>query len=167
MMPTPPAVVRETHSAVVLLMGEYAYKFKKAVDLGFLDFRSDAARRDVCRRELELNRRLAPDVYLDVIAVKGSEGRSLEHGLLMRRMPEDRRLSNTGAARRGGGGGPPAHARAAACLLPCRRRAKPGNHGRSRPGRARAPVEGQPSRDREISRLNPQRIHAPSERICR
>ncbi len=88
-----PATVRETHSAVVLLMGEYAYKFKKAVDLGFLDFRSDAARREVCRRELQLNRRLAPDVYLDAIVIKGSDGRSHEHGLLMRRMPDDRRLS--------------------------------------------------------------------------
>ena len=89
----PRAEVRETHSAVVLLMGEHAYKMKKSVNLGFLDFRSDQSRREVCLRELELNTRLAPDVYLDVIAVAGPDGRSYEHGVLMRRMPEELRLS--------------------------------------------------------------------------
>ena len=86
-------MVRETHSAVVLLVGDRAYKIKKPVDLGFLDFRTEASRRSVCRRELELNRRLAPDVYLDVIAIRGSEGHTYEHGIVMRRMPEDLRLS--------------------------------------------------------------------------
>jgi aminoglycoside phosphotransferase family enzyme len=55
------AHVRETHSGVVLLVGDLAYKIKKPVDLGFLDFRTMAAREHACRRELELNRRLAPD----------------------------------------------------------------------------------------------------------
>jgi uncharacterized protein len=87
------AEVYETHSAVVLLLGDRAYKIKKPVDLGFLDFRTDASRRRVCRRELELNRRLAPDVYLDVITVQGTEGRAYEHGIVMRRMPDDLRLS--------------------------------------------------------------------------
>jgi aminoglycoside phosphotransferase family enzyme len=66
---------------------------KRPVDLGFLDFRSDRARREVSRRELDLNRRLAPDVYLDVITVAGDDGRSYEHGVLMRRMPDALRLS--------------------------------------------------------------------------
>src|SRR5664279_5716756 len=74
------AEVRETHSAVVLLTGEHAYKIKKPVDLGFLDFRSAQTRRYVCAHELELNRRLAPDVYLDVITIAGSEGRPYEYG---------------------------------------------------------------------------------------
>ena len=87
------AEVRETHGAVVLLMGEHAYKMKKSVNLGFLDFRSDQSRREVSLRELELNTRLAPDVYLDVITVAGPDGRSYEHGVLMRRMPEELRLS--------------------------------------------------------------------------
>ena len=87
------AEVRETHSAVVLLLGERAYKIKKPVDLGFLDFRTEASRRRVCGRELELNRRLAPDVYLDVISVRGSSGADYEHGVVMRRMPENLRLS--------------------------------------------------------------------------
>jgi uncharacterized protein len=86
-------VVRETHSAVVLLLGDRAYKIKKPVDLGFLDFRTEASRRTVCRRELELNRRLAPDVYLDVITIRGTDDQAFEHGIVMRRMPEDLRLS--------------------------------------------------------------------------
>jgi aminoglycoside phosphotransferase family enzyme/predicted kinase len=87
------AEVRETHSAVVLLTGDRVYKIKKPVDLGFLDFRSDESRRRVCRRELELNRRLAPDVYLDVITVAGAERHEYEHGIAMRRMPDELRLS--------------------------------------------------------------------------
>ncbi|MFG1609745.1 hypothetical protein [Actinoplanes sp. NPDC049265] len=59
-----PAAVRETHAALVVFVGDRAYKLKKPVDLGFLDFRSRAERERVCHREVELNRRLAPDVYL-------------------------------------------------------------------------------------------------------
>ena len=87
------AEVRETHSAVVLLIGDRAYKIKKPVSLGFLDFRTERTRREVCRRELDLNRRLAPDVYLDVITVTGRDGRSYDYGLLMSRMPDTLRLS--------------------------------------------------------------------------
>lgn len=87
------AEIRETHSAVVVLCGDRATKFKKPVDLGFLDFRSVQARREALRRELELNRRLAPDVYLDVATVVGSTGDIVDHILLMRRMPEAARLS--------------------------------------------------------------------------
>ena len=56
--------VRETHAAVVFLVGDRAYKMKKPVDLGFLDFTAEPARRAACHREVVLNRRLAPDVYL-------------------------------------------------------------------------------------------------------
>jgi aminoglycoside phosphotransferase family enzyme len=56
------AAVAETHCAVVVLVGDRASKLKKPVDLGFLDFRSAAARHAACLREVELNRRLAPDV---------------------------------------------------------------------------------------------------------
>ena len=58
--------VRETHSAVVFLLGDRAYKLKKPVDLGFLDFSTRERRLTACRREVSLNRRLAPDVYLGV-----------------------------------------------------------------------------------------------------
>jgi aminoglycoside phosphotransferase family enzyme len=67
------AAVRETHSAIVLLAGDHAYKFKKPVDLGFLDFRSGPSRQAVCRREVELNQRLAPDVYLDTVTIAGPD----------------------------------------------------------------------------------------------
>jgi len=86
-------VIHETHSGVVVLAGAHAYKIKKAVDLGFLDFRTEAVRAAACRREVELNRRLAPDVYEDLATVTGSEGQVLEHVVVMRRMPDDLRLS--------------------------------------------------------------------------
>ena len=87
------AAVRETHSAVVLLMGDRAYKVKKPVDLGFLDFRTRESRQLACQRELVLNRRMAPDVYLGVADVLGPDGHPCEHVLVMRRMPEHRRLA--------------------------------------------------------------------------
>ena len=66
------AFLIETHISYVLLTGQFAYKIKKAVELGFLDFRSLAARRLDCEEELRLNRRLAPKLYLDVVEIKGS-----------------------------------------------------------------------------------------------
>lgn len=80
----------ETHSGAVVFLGDYAYKLKKPVDLGFLDFRSQEARLAACHREVELNRRLAPDVYLGVVDVHGPDGDACEHAVLMRRMPVDR-----------------------------------------------------------------------------
>jgi uncharacterized protein len=88
-----PAALRETHSAVVFLVGDRAYKLKKPVDLGFLDFSTREAREAVCHREVELNRRFAPDVYLGVADVLGPDGTVCDHLVVMRRMPEDRRLS--------------------------------------------------------------------------
>jgi aminoglycoside phosphotransferase family enzyme/predicted kinase len=64
--------VAETHISWVLLTGRDAYKIKKAVDLGFLDFSTLALRRFYCDEELRLNRRLAPDLYLEVVAIGGS-----------------------------------------------------------------------------------------------
>jgi aminoglycoside phosphotransferase family enzyme len=87
------AAVAETHSAVVFLAGERAYKMKKPVDLGFLDFTEPGARAAACRREVELNRRFAPDVYLGVAAIHGPDGRVCDHLVVMRRMPAARRLS--------------------------------------------------------------------------
>jgi uncharacterized protein len=62
----------ETHISWVFLAGERVYKIKKPVDLGFLDFRTLRQRRHFCQEEVRLNRRLAPDTYLGVIALKGS-----------------------------------------------------------------------------------------------
>lgn len=85
--------VRETHMGGVLLVGSLAWKFKKPIDLGFADFSSVAARRRACEREVELNSRFAPDVYLGV-ATLDLPGRVHEPLVAMRRLPDDRRLAN-------------------------------------------------------------------------
>jgi uncharacterized protein len=64
--------VEETHISWVLLTGRDAYKIKKAINLGFLDFSTLEARHFYCTEELRLNRRLAPGLYLDVVAIGGS-----------------------------------------------------------------------------------------------
>jgi uncharacterized protein len=87
------AGVAETHSGLVFFAGDRAYKLKKPVDLGFLDFRTREVREAVCHREVELNGRLAPDVYLGVADVLGPDGQPCDHLIVMRRMPDDRRLS--------------------------------------------------------------------------
>ena len=89
--------VIETHISWVLLTGDYAYKIKKPVTLGFLDFSSLEARRHYCNEELRLNRRTAPQLYLDVVAITGSVARPavggagdvLEYAVRMRQFPED------------------------------------------------------------------------------
>jgi len=86
----------ETHISHVLLAGDYAYKFKKPLDLGFLDFSTLERRRFYCEEELRLNRRLAPELYLDVVTVNGTleapriagTGPVLEYGVRMRRFPQ-------------------------------------------------------------------------------
>lgn len=89
----PWCLARETHSGGVILIADRAYKFKKPVDLGFLDFRDVESRRRICEREVELNRRLAPDVYLGVGSMTGPDGRS-EPVVVMSRLPDDLRLAH-------------------------------------------------------------------------
>lgn len=64
--------VLETHISWVLLTGSYAYKLKKHIDLGFVNFSTLELREKYCNEELRLNRRLAPEIYLDVIPITGS-----------------------------------------------------------------------------------------------
>lgn len=87
------ADVAETHSAVVYFAGDRAYKLKKPVNLGFLDFTTRKARAAACARETELNRRYAPDVYLGVADVRDADGTLCDHLVVMRRMPAQRQLS--------------------------------------------------------------------------
>jgi len=89
----PWAQIKETHIAVVLLLGDRVFKLKKPVDLGFLDFTTREARQAACLREVDLNRRLAPDVYEGVADVLGPDGEVCDHLVVMRRMPEERRLA--------------------------------------------------------------------------
>ena len=70
-----------------------ARKVLKAVDLGFLDHSTRERRRRGCEVEVEVNRRFAPDVYLGVVTLLGVDGEPVEHGILMRRLPDDRRLA--------------------------------------------------------------------------
>src|SRR5215213_8204912 len=68
--PRPASIeLRQTHISYVLLAGERVYKVKKPVALGFLDYSTPGRRAYYCRREVELNRRLAPDVYLGVVPI--------------------------------------------------------------------------------------------------
>ena len=85
--------VAETHSAAVFFFGDRAYKVKKPLDLGFCDFRTRQAREAACHREVLLNRRFAPDVYLGVADITLPDGRVGDHMVVMRRMPPERCLA--------------------------------------------------------------------------
>jgi len=94
------AAVHETHVGLVVLAGDRAYKVKKAICTPFLDFTTPQRRLAALQRELELNRRMAPDVYLGLVHVSalsptGSspDGIPAEHALVMRRMPAERSLA--------------------------------------------------------------------------
>jgi aminoglycoside phosphotransferase family enzyme/predicted kinase len=69
---TSPVQLVETHISWVLLAGDYAYKIKKAINLGFLDYTELDARRFYCDEEMRLNRRTAPGIYLDTVSIGGS-----------------------------------------------------------------------------------------------
>ena len=92
--------VVETHISCVLLAGPFAYKFKKPVDFGFLDFSTLEQRRFYCEEEQRLNTRLAPELYLGVVAVTGTEdsprsggsGAPIEYCVKMRRFPRAAQL---------------------------------------------------------------------------
>lgn len=90
------AQVIETHISWVLLIGDYAYKIKKAVDLGFLDYLALSSREHFCAEELRLNQRTAPDLYLDVAGIGGSVDApkigvypAIEYAVKMRRFSDD------------------------------------------------------------------------------
>ncbi len=91
----------ETHISHVFLAGDYAYKIKKPVNLGFLDFSTLERRHFFCQEELRLNARLAPHLYLEVVPVTGSTeapylggvGPALEYAVKMRRFDQTGLLS--------------------------------------------------------------------------
>ena len=98
--PADDLLIVQTHISVVALAGPYAYKVRKPVDLGFLDFSTREKRHHDCLEEVRLNRRLAPDVYLGVVPVtehRGAlfvdgSGPTVEHAVKMRRLPADATL---------------------------------------------------------------------------
>lgn len=99
--PAGPVVHIETHISHVFLAGPYAYKLKKPVNLGFLDFSTLERRHFFCQEELRLNRRLAPQLYLEVVPITGSTtapriggaGEVLEYAVKMRRFDQSGLLS--------------------------------------------------------------------------
>ena len=103
-----PVEMIETHISFIFFAGGYAYKVKKPVDYGFLDFTTLEKRRHFCEREVELNRRICPEVYLGVDEIReeagryavGGPGQTVEYAVKMRRLPPEnsmRRLLQEGA----------------------------------------------------------------------
>ena len=102
--PWPVAHIRsiETHISTVLLVDDFAYKIKKPLDLGFLNFTTLARRKHFCEEELRLNSRLAPHIYLDLATITGSqeqpringEGPIIDYAVRMRQFAPDALLSN-------------------------------------------------------------------------
>ncbi|UCE15215.1 MAG: phosphotransferase [Candidatus Bathyarchaeota archaeon] len=90
----------QTHISFVFLAGNFVYKVKKAVNLGFLDFTTLEKRRFFCEKELELNRRLCGDMYLEVVPINKSNvikvkggGETVEYAVKMKRIPQEKMMS--------------------------------------------------------------------------
>ena len=90
----------QTQMSFLFLTGDYVYKVKKPVDLGYLDYTTLEKRQFFCHQELELNRRLCPDVYLEVVPVVrsegqihiGGEGETIEYAVKMKQLPRERMM---------------------------------------------------------------------------
>jgi uncharacterized protein len=97
---TPRVELAQTQISYVLLAGDYVYKIKKPVDMGFLDYSTLEKRLFYCRKEVELNRRLCKDTYLDVVPISMENGRAviggkekiIEYAVKMRRLPQDKMM---------------------------------------------------------------------------
>jgi len=91
----------QTHISYVFVTRKFVYKVKKAVNLGFLDFSTLEKRRFYCEKEVELNRRLCRDMYLEVVHINKSngvikvkgEGETVEYAVKMKRMPQDKMMN--------------------------------------------------------------------------
>jgi len=90
----------QTHISFVFLTRNFVYKVKKAVHLGFLDFTTLERRRFFCEKELELNRRLCRDMYLEVVPINRSnvikikgEGETIEYAVKMKKMPQEKMMN--------------------------------------------------------------------------
>jgi len=91
----------QTHISFVFLTRNFVYKVKKAVNFGFLDFTTLEKRRFFCEKELELNKRLCGGMYLEVVPINKSnvikikgEGVTVEYAVKMKRMPQEKMMSN-------------------------------------------------------------------------
>ncbi|MCF8130308.1 MAG: gluconokinase [Deltaproteobacteria bacterium] len=95
--------VVQTHISIVFVADSYVYKIKKPVDFGFLDFSTLEKRKYYCHQEVHLNRRLAKDLYVDVLPVTlvngkytlvKPEGEPVEYAVKMKRIPSDRLMKS-------------------------------------------------------------------------
>ena len=91
--------ILETHISWIILTGAYAYKIKKPLDLGFLDFSTLELRKHFCEEELRLNQRFAPQIYIDVVPIGGNPDNpeiglepALEWAVQMHQFPSEARL---------------------------------------------------------------------------
>jgi uncharacterized protein len=92
----------QTHASYVFLTGKYAYKIKKSVDYGFLDYSTLAKRKYFLETELRLNQQIAPELYLQVMAISKQDNRLvlggveniIEYTLKMRQFPQENLFSN-------------------------------------------------------------------------
>jgi aminoglycoside phosphotransferase family enzyme len=90
----------QTQMSFIFLTGEYVYKIKKPVNLGYLDYTTLEKRHFFCHQEMELNRRLCPDAYLAVVPIveeKGEiriegQGEAVEYAVKMKQLPQDRMM---------------------------------------------------------------------------
>src|SRR5438046_9910555 len=94
--PRPPKVrAIQTHISWVFIAFPFVFKVKKPVNLGFLDFSTLEKRRHFCRREIQLNRRLCPEIYLDAVPIYETasgfsfkpRGKTVEYAVQMRELP--------------------------------------------------------------------------------
>jgi aminoglycoside phosphotransferase family enzyme len=90
----------QTHISFVFLTRKFVYKVKKAVNFGFLDFTTLEKRRFFCEKELNLNRRLCRDMYLEVVPINkattikiNGEGETVEYAVKMKRIPQEKMMS--------------------------------------------------------------------------
>lgn len=99
--PTTHIDVTQTQMSIVFLTDKYAYKIKKPVNLGYVDYTTLENRRYFCQKEIELNRRLCPEIYLGVVPITkkgsryyiGGEGEVVEYAVRMLRLPEERMMN--------------------------------------------------------------------------
>ena len=92
----------QTQMSFLFLTGDLVYKVKKPVDLGYLDYTTLEKRRFFCQQELELNRRLSPDIYLEVVPITsrqgqfclGGDGETIEYAVKMKQLPTEKMLGN-------------------------------------------------------------------------
>ncbi len=98
---TDPITLIKTHSAIIFLTGDYAYKIKKPVNFGFLDFSTLPRRKQFLEKELQLNQEISPEIYREVLPISQQENKFIlgessnikDYVLKMQQFPQEALLS--------------------------------------------------------------------------